>query len=133
MVLPQVILVVDDEPFVLSAVSSMLSRAGFEVLRAATPAQALSAAAGQHDAIHLIVCDVVMPGLSGPKLAVQLHAAHPEASFLFMAGLPDSPEISELVSRGIAFLPKPFGAQELLAKVREVLAAPAVPEHPAIR
>ena len=118
-----VILVIDDEPFVLSAVAGILARAGFRVLQAGGSSEALALAREQSGQIDLIVCDVIMPGMSGPRLAERLHAIHPEARFLFMAGLPDSPDISQLVQHGHAFLPKPFGSQELIARVRQTLGA----------
>ena len=124
---PEIILVVDDEPVVLKIVSTILANAGFRVLSAASPAEAL-ATAGRHPApIRLLLSDVVMPGLRGPDFAEELAALHPETEWLFMAGLADTAEVSErIVDRGHAFLPKPFGARTLLAKVDEVLGRSAV-------
>lgn len=116
------VLVVDDEPVVLNCVSNALVHGGFDVLRAASPADALRIAATHELPIHLILCDVVMPQMNGPLLADRLLEVHPEAECLFMAGLPDHPEVTyRVVGRGLAFLPKPFMPQELVAKVREVL------------
>ena len=121
---PDVILVVDDEPFVLQVVTAILARAGYEILQAASPSEALDIAEVRRDPIHLFLCDVVLPDLSGPALAERLCRLHPNARCLFMAGLRDHPEIGVAVARGHAFLPKPFVAGELVRKVREVLAAP---------
>jgi len=117
-----VILVVDDEPFVLNIVSSILDNAGFTVLRASSPTQALDIGKEYSGPIRLLLSDVIMPGLSGPCLADLFTAIHPETECMFMAGLPDSPEICEcILSRGRAFLPKPFFPRTLLNKVNEVL------------
>jgi two-component system, cell cycle sensor histidine kinase and response regulator CckA len=119
-----VILVVDDEPMVLNIVAAILDSAGFTVLRAASPHEALQLARLHTAPIRLMLSDVVMPGLTGPTLAEAVAELHPETETLFMAGLPDTPEVCERVlARGLAFLPKPFTAKTLLAKVAEVLAA----------
>jgi two-component system, cell cycle sensor histidine kinase and response regulator CckA len=118
----EVILVVDDEPFVLKIVATILAGAGFLVLSAASPSEAFAIALRHPQPIHLMLSDVVMPGLRGPDLAEAIEELHPETVCLFMAGLPDTDEVSErILERGLAFLPKPFGARTLLAKVDEVL------------
>jgi len=76
--------------------------------------------------IHLILLDVILPGLDGPELASQFMRLHPETRSLFMTGLPDTPRVAEqIVARGLALLLKPFLPQVLAQKVRDVLAAPA--------
>jgi DNA-binding NtrC family response regulator len=118
----EVILVVDDEPFVLNIVSCVLEQAGFTVLRASCAREALVVAGLHSDHIHLLLSDVVMPGLSGPSLADRLALIHPETEVIFMAGLPDSPEVCDrILSRGRAFLAKPFVPRTLLEKVNQVL------------
>ena len=118
----ETILVVDDERFVLSCVTGTLRNAGFQVLEAASPEEALRIGLAHRDAIDLIVCDVVMPGLAGPALVEELAVLHPESQCLFMAGLPDHPDVHRhILQRGRAFLPKPFFPRELVAKVRGML------------
>ena len=118
----EVILVVDDEPFVLNIVCYVLQNAGFTVLRAGSAAEAMAVGSRHSDHIRLVLSDVVMPGLSGPSLAERFAQIHPETEFMFMAGLPDSPEVCDrILSRGRAFLPKPFVPRTLLDKVYEVL------------
>jgi two-component system cell cycle sensor histidine kinase/response regulator CckA len=122
---PDTILVVDDEPVVLSSVCRALELAGYSVLRAASPQGALRVGLSHRGPIRLMVTDVLMPELSGPRLACEFASIHPEARFLFIAGLPDHPEVREsIVNQGLAFLPKPFMPRELLAKVTQVLGAP---------
>ena len=125
----EVILVVDDEPFVLNIVCSVLSHAGFEVLRAASGQEALAIGRSRTAPIRLMLSDVVMPGLSGPQLADAFKESHPETECIFMAGLPDTQEVFDrILSRGRAFLPKPFVPKTLLNKIYEVLAASAATE-----
>lgn len=119
----EVILVVDDEPFVLNVVAAVLRQAGFVVLSAATPQEALEIARGHAGPIQLLLSDVQLPELSGPSLADCVLEIHPEAECMFMAGLPDTPEICDrIIARGRPFLPKPFLPRTLVSQVREVLA-----------
>jgi DNA-binding NtrC family response regulator len=121
-----VILVVDDEPFVLNSVAAVLEYAGYFVLRASSGREALRLAAGHCAPIHLLVTDVRMPVTNGPRLATQFAALHPEARCLFMAGLPDHPDLPESARREKkALLAKPFTAKVLLEAVRQALAPAA--------
>jgi len=118
----EVIVVADDEPFVLSVVCSILRKAGFEVLPAASGEQALEIGRVYAKPIRLLLSDVVMPGLSGTSLADLFSEIHPETECMFMAGLPDTPEVCEkIIRRGREFLPKPFAAHTLVSRVHEVL------------
>jgi CheY-like chemotaxis protein len=120
----EVILVVDDEPFVLRTVSMILAHARYRVLKAGSPGEALRLATEFEEPIDLLLSDVVMPGLSGPSLAERFAELHPETQCMFMAGMPGSAEIQErILSRGKSFLPKPFLPRTLLAKVQAVLDA----------
>ncbi len=128
----EVVLVVDDEASVLSCVCNILVHAGFVVLRAGSPAEALRVGAETRSRIDLMISDVIMPGLSGPKLAEEFAQLHPEMQCLFMAGLPDQPEVVErIIARGKPFLPKPFFPGALINKVREVLSKPSRSGFPA--
>lgn len=120
------IFVVDDEPCVLGAVCGILRRAGYDVVSAADPAEALRAGAARSTPVHLLLSDVIMPGMSGPTMAERFAELHPEAQVMFMAGMPDNPEVVDrILSRRRAFLPKPFMADALLTKIREVLSSGA--------
>jgi two-component system, cell cycle sensor histidine kinase and response regulator CckA len=122
-----VILVVDDDPFVLDTICAMLVHSGFTALRAGSVKAALALARLRSAPIHLLLSDVLLPEMSGPDMAQRFLALHPEARCLFMAGLPDSPEISEKIfSRGLPFLAKPFLPATLAEKVRQVLGRSSV-------
>lgn len=120
----EIVLVVDDEPIVLKIVCSILEHAGFLVLQASSAKEALRIGSVHPDFINLLLCDVVMPGQSGPTVADQFIVMHPETLCLFMAGYPDNTEVVDRVlARGHAFLAKPFVPKTLLSKVREVLSS----------
>jgi len=123
----ETILVVDDNPFVLNTITLGLRHAGFTVLEAASPAEALEVGTRYCDPIHLIILDVILPSMDGPDLAEQFLERHPECRCLFVSGLPDTPRIAKQIhSRGLPFLAKPFLPQALAKKVRAVLDMPGV-------
>lgn len=120
------ILVVDDEPAVLSLLCAILSARGYVVAGAASGEQALAAYAACCRPVDLVVADVVMPRMSGPELADKLWEKDPGLRVLFIAGLPDTPVIrSAILDRGLPLLPKPFLPRVLVARIEEVLRAPA--------
>jgi len=123
----ETVLVVDDNVFVLNTISAGLRHAGFTVLTARAPEEAIEIGLRHTGPIHLILLDVLLPRMDGPELASQFLRLHPESRSLFMTGLPNTPRVADqILSRGLAFLPKPFLPQVLAQKVREVLAAPSV-------
>jgi len=119
----ETILVVDDEPEVLSMASDMLRAFGYRVLSTGDPREALRLARSSTDPIHLLLSDVVMPLMNGGELARQLRAIRPDVRVLFMSAY--STEFVEdygvRLGPGEPFLVKPFGLAELKSKVRAVL------------
>jgi response regulator RpfG family c-di-GMP phosphodiesterase len=100
-----------------------LRYAGYTVLEAESAEVALCLGRGYDGAIDLLLTDVLMPRMSGAALADRFAALHPETRYLFMAGLPNHPEVvAGVLERGRPFLPKPFPMQQLLQRVAEVLA-----------
>jgi nitrogen-specific signal transduction histidine kinase/FixJ family two-component response regulator len=119
----QVILLVEDNDAVRTAVSRMLSRNGYVVLSASNGSQALELLrSGAHDAIDLLVTDVVMPRMLGRELATCVRAERPGIRVLFMSGYAvSSPGLDNTLEPGSILLNKPFGEGDLLAKVSAVL------------
>jgi len=119
----ETILVVDDEPEVLSMASDLLRACGYRVLSTGDPREALRLARSSTDPIHLLLSDVVMPLMNGGELARQLRAIRPDVRVLFMSAY--STEFVEdygvRLGPGEPFLVKPFGLAELKSKVRAVL------------
>lgn len=118
----ETILVVDDEAQVRGLARDILLGAGYQVLEAEDGEQALRVAEEHPGAIHVLLTDVMMPGINGRELADRLLAARPDTKPIFMSG-----RAAEVITdAGVlipvdAFLAKPFTVERLLNKVRERL------------
>jgi DNA-binding NtrC family response regulator len=107
---------------VLDLTASVVKDAGYKVVTASTPKQALEEMAHQTGPIHLMITDVVMPNMSGPKLANRILAEHPEMKVIFMSGYTDDAVVENgFIHPGSVFLQKPFSPDALKAKIRELL------------
>jgi PAS domain S-box-containing protein len=116
------VLVVEDQDSVRRLASHTLHGCGCRVLEAASGDEALRLAEAVQGGCHLVVTDVVMPGMSGKALADQLRARWPEIKVLFMSGYPNEVILRHgLLNGQINYLGKPFTPTELAAKVREVM------------
>jgi CheY-like chemotaxis protein len=107
----------------------VLQGLGYRVLEADSGAEALTVASAHEGPISLLLTDVVMPGITGPMLAGQLKPQHPAIRVLFMSGYTD--EIADrhgMLKEGGAYIQKPFGAEALALKVREVLGGGSAPD-----
>jgi CheY-like chemotaxis protein/two-component sensor histidine kinase len=119
----ETVLLVEDDDMVRKSAQRILEGAGYRVLLAAGPPQALEAARGYEGTIHLLLSDVVMQNGYGPDLWVQLRAER-DLPVLFMSGYTgDSVTRQGILTGDFPFLSKPFTSGSLLAKVREVLDA----------
>ena len=116
-------LLVDDDAPVRRVAASILRRAGYEIIEAASAEQAARMWQEQHGRIDLLLTDLFMPGpISGVELAELLRTARPELRVLYISGLRDRFEQSGvLFEPGRNFLPKPFDAATLAAIVRRCL------------
>jgi PAS domain S-box-containing protein len=122
--LPITLLLVDDSASLRQLATRVLQRDGARVL-AAADAEEAKRLFEQNPSIELLVTDVVMPGESGPELALQLLRLRPTLRVLYMSGYTEAAIIDKGIPRpGIAFLPKPFTGRTLRSKIREVLARP---------
>jgi two-component system, cell cycle sensor histidine kinase and response regulator CckA len=121
----ETILLVEDETAVRHFARRALEANGYCVLVAADGAEALSIAEQHAGPIHLLLTDVVMPGIGGPELARRLSAARPTLRVLFSSGYTDDETVRQGVREsGTAFLQKPFAPEDLLQKTAEVLSSP---------
>jgi PAS domain S-box-containing protein len=128
----ETILLVEDDDRVRALVANMLRKQGFTVLLASAGDQALEIAARHRGQIHLLLTDVLMPGLNGRMLSERFTASRPESRVLYMSGYSDD-EILRLGVRKAAahFIQKPFSVDALIHKIREMLALPGnVPTAP---
>jgi len=118
----ETVLVVEDEETVRKLAVRILKRQGYKVLEAEDGGKAFMLCEKFKEAIHLILTDVVMPGMSGRKLAERLKEIHPEAKVLYMSGYTDNAILHHgVLEPGIQFLQKPFTVEGLSRKVREAL------------
>ncbi|MEW5876717.1 MAG: ATP-binding protein [Acidobacteriota bacterium] len=118
----ETILLVEDQPEVLEAASSLLKQLGYQVLSAKSPEQALAVAASYQGVIHLLLSDVGLPGMSGSELAQHLVAVRPEMKVLLMTGYTqEAPLRTEAEKAWGPVLEKPLTAEALAHRVRQVL------------
>ncbi|MFA4901340.1 MAG: PAS domain S-box protein [Desulfobaccales bacterium] len=119
------ILLVEDEEGVRHVVHRMLTLKGYSVLTAKDGLEALQIGRDHADPIHLLLTDVAMPVMGGRELAEHLVPVHPEMRILFMSGHTEDGVVTRGVKESVInFIQKPFRAEQLLSKVRELLAEP---------
>ena len=119
----ETILLVEDEESLRAVTLDLLVQSGYDVLEANSGAQGLEIAQRHHGPIHLLLTDVVMPGMSGPALAEKLAVSHPEMKVLCMSGYTDYAVGGHgILESGILLLEKPYTRESLTRKVRAVLA-----------
>ncbi len=118
----ETILLVEDDLSILTMAAIMLKNQGYKVLAANSPDEAVRLAVDFADKIHLLLTDVIMPGMNGQELAGRLLINHPEMKHIFMSGYPASIIASHgVLDEGVPFIQKPFTLKVLSTKIREVL------------
>ncbi len=118
----ETILLAEDEAAVRRLSKTLLEKMGYQVLAAEDAQEALDIAQGYEGEIHLLLTDVVMPGMQGPELAEQLKRTRPGIRVLFVSGYTDPSIFAGLdLSEGRSFLQKPFTLKVLESKVRQLL------------
>jgi two-component system, cell cycle sensor histidine kinase and response regulator CckA len=118
----ETVLLVEDETPVRELVRDTLVAKGYRVVEAENGEAGLAAAARHKGIIHLVITDVVMPGVGGRELVQQLAQTRPETKVLYLSGYTEDAIISDgTIEKGAAFLQKPFTLQNLSRKVRDVL------------
>jgi two-component system cell cycle sensor histidine kinase/response regulator CckA len=118
----ETVLVAEDEESLSEMIREILEEEGYTVLGGGPGVQALEVARQHAGPIHLLLTDVVMPGLSGRDLAARLVKTHPEARILYMSGYSDDAIAHHgILETGVPFIEKPFGPTALTSKVRDVL------------
>jgi len=122
----ETILFVEDDDLVRAAGLEGLRGLGYTVLEAAGPAGAMQVVDGHAGTIDLLFTDVVMPGMSGPRLAQALSARRPGLRVLYASGYSDDTGLPEEVRNDrLRFIGKPYSPAQLAGVIREVLDAPA--------
>jgi two-component system cell cycle sensor histidine kinase/response regulator CckA len=113
----ETILLVEDEDPVRRVLETMLKRHGYQVLASASSKDALAAAEQHRGEIHLLITDIMLPGMSGRKMAECLTARRPDMKVLYVSGYGDA----QAENDDARFLQKPFSTEELATKIREIL------------
>lgn len=119
---PRTILIVDDEVKMRAILSLWLTRHGFAVLEAECGEEALRICKESEGPIHLLLVDVVMPGMSGVELAPQIMALRPDIKVILMSGYRDDQIfLNAALNPNTPFFHKPFTFEALIEKVQELL------------
>jgi two-component system cell cycle sensor histidine kinase/response regulator CckA len=118
----ETLLLVEDNAGLRKLATRFLEPAGYTVLPAPAGGEAMHVAEHHDGPIHLMLTDVVMPGMSGRQLADRLAEGRPAMKVLYMSGYTDDTIVRHgLLDEKVRFIQKPFTAAALLKKVREVL------------
>ena len=112
----ETVLIVDDEPLVLTMADTILSEYGYKVLTANTGQKALAMLSRGDVKVDVVLTDLVMPGMSGRELMESIHKLFPAMKILCSSGF-----IMPERQAGGLFLQKPFSSTELLSKVRQTI------------
>jgi len=118
----ETVLLAEDEAAVRAVARQALQRHGYAVLEAQSGEAALDLAQRHSGRIHLLLTDVVMPGMSGRALALRLAAQRPDMRTIYMSGYTDDAITRHgVLEHGVTYVQKPFSPDALVRKVREVL------------
>jgi CheY-like chemotaxis protein len=118
------ILVVEDQENVRALLVTALEGMGYTVWSAANGAQALAFCESHKEKLDLLITDIVMPGIPGNELAMQIHKDRPDIRILLISGYTNRTFAPGSVPDGAAYLPKPFTPETLGNKVRQLITTP---------
>jgi signal transduction histidine kinase/DNA-binding response OmpR family regulator len=126
----ETILLVEDEANLRYLARQYLEKQGYRVIEAADGAVAMQIAVAHEGIIHLLLTDVIMPGMNGRELAQRISEIRPNVKVLYMSGYTENVIGQDgTLDAGVRLLQKPFNLRDLKSKVREVLdATPTPPE-----
>jgi PAS domain S-box-containing protein len=118
----ETLLLVEDDPAILKLTTRIIEQQGYVVLAANTPAEALRLAKDHVGQIHLLLTDIVMPGMNGRELSERLLAIRPGLKCLFMSGYTANVIARQgMLEAGVHFIQKPFSMGELDGRIRTIL------------
>jgi len=118
----ETILLVEDEDAVRELARRVLEECGYRVVEAANGDEALLVCEREQEPIHIMITDVVMPGMSGRELADRTGSLRPDMKVLYISGYTDNAIVSRgMLKPGVLFLQKPFRPDALALKVRKAL------------
>lgn len=118
----ETILIAEDEPDLRELTRIFLQDYGYNVIHAGSAEQAIETAQGFTGPIHLLLTDVIMPGMSGRQLAEQILSKRPQTKIVYMTGYTDDMVVQhKVLEPGVQMLQKPFTRSDLAQKVRSAL------------
>jgi len=116
------VLIVEDDPPVRKLAGRILADHGYLVIESEDVADAINRAASHDGPIHLVLTDVIMPGMKGPEAFAKIREHHPESRVLYMSGYTDNMIARQgVLNDGIQYIQKPFTINGLLEKCHQVL------------
>ena len=119
--MPEKLLVVDDDQKIREIISNFLTRQGYQVAQTDNGTQALRKFLEEN--FDLVVTDFQMPGMNGLSLTKRIHSVVPETPVIVMSGNDNIGKNKALNVGAADFIQKPFVLQELLSKIRVILAS----------
>ena len=129
----ETILVVEDEANLRYLARQYLEKQGYRVIEAADGAVAMQIAVAHEGVIHLLLTDVIMPGMNGRELAQRISEIRPNVKVLYMSGYTENVVgHNGMLDAGVRLLQKPFNLRDLKSKVREVLDTSLTPPEVAM-
>jgi len=118
----ETILLVEDEEMLRKLARQTLKGHGYEIVEASNGSEAIAQSAQHEGAIHLLLTDVIMPGMNGRELATRVLQTRPSLSVLFMSGYTDDAIVHQgVLDESANFIQKPFMPDGLARRVRELL------------
>jgi PAS domain S-box-containing protein len=129
----ETILLVEDEANLRYLARQYLEKQGYRVIEAADGAVAMQIAVAHEGVIHLLLTDVIMPGMNGRELAQRISEIRPNVKVLYMSGYTENViGRNGTLDEGVRLLQKPFTLRDLKSKVREVLDSSPFPQEVAM-
>ncbi|HUO25002.1 MAG TPA: ATP-binding protein [Candidatus Aquilonibacter sp.] len=129
----ETILLVEDEANLRYLARQYLQKQGYRVIEAADGAVAMQIAVAHEGVIHLLLTDVIMPGMNGRELAQRISEIRPNVKILYMSGYTENViGHNGMLDAGVRLLQKPFNLRDLKDKVREVLDSSPIPREVAM-
>jgi PAS domain S-box-containing protein len=118
----ETVLLVDDEPELLTLAQTMLEKLGYRVLAAVRPGEAIKLAREYPNEIQMLIVDIIMPEMNGRNLAERLLSLYPRMKILFMSGYTADMIVEQgVLDEDVNFIQKPFSMEELAVTVRDAL------------
>jgi two-component system, cell cycle sensor histidine kinase and response regulator CckA len=118
----ETLLIVEDDTAFLKLTSNLLKKRGYRIITAKIPSEAIRLAAEHEGRIHLLITDVVMPGMNGKELSEHIKSIHAGLKVLYLSGYTANVIAHHgVLDQGVNFIQKPFRSEKLAAKVRDVL------------